>query len=184
MQGIATQTLTRSEIPTDVRETLTSRLMALARAHDVLTNEKWAGADIHEMAEAAAAPYRGVDSSPFKLNGPRMNVPPNTAIALALVFHELATNAAKYGALSIPGGEVRLTWSAAPSTEGRLLQLTWREIGGPPVSPPQRTGFGTRLIRRGLAAELGGAIELDYQPAGLVCTIEAVVAPAAEPGLA
>ena len=184
VQGIATQTLTRSEIPTDVRETLTSRLMALARAHDVLTNEKWAGADIHEMAEAAAAPYRGVDSSPFKLNGPRMNVPPNTAIALALVFHELATNAAKYGALSIPGGEVRLTWSAAPSTEGRLLQLTWREIGGPPVSPPQRTGFGTRLIRRGLAAELGGAIELDYQPAGLVCTIEAVVAPAAEPGLA
>ena len=184
VQGIATQTLTRSEIPTDVRETLTSRLMALARAHDVLTNEKWAGADIHEMAEAAAAPYRGMDSSPFKLNGPRMNVPPNTAIALALVFHELATNAAKYGALSIPGGEVRLTWSAAPSTEGRLLQLTWREIGGPPVSPPQRTGFGTRLIRRGLAAELGGAIELDYQPAGLVCTIEAVVAPAAEPGLA
>ena len=184
VQGIATQTLTRSEIPTDVRETLTSRLMALARAHDVLTNEKWAGAEIHEMAEAAAAPYRGVDSSPFKLNGPRMNVPPNTAIALALVFHELATNAAKYGALSIPGGEVRLTWSAAPSTEGRLLQLTWREIGGPPVSPPQRTGFGTRLIRRGLAAELGGAIELDYQPAGLVCTIEAVVAPAAEPGLA
>ena len=183
VQGIATQTLSRDEIPVEVRETLTSRLMALARAHDVLTNEKWAGADVHEMAEAAAAPYRGAHSSPFRLSGPKMSVPPNTAIALALVFHELATNAAKYGALSVRGGGVQLTWSAEPAPGGRLLRITWREVGGPPVAPPQKTGFGTRLIRRGLAAELNAAIELDYQPSGLVCSIQAVVGPAVEPGL-
>ena len=183
VQGIATQTLSRDEIPIEVRETLTSRLMALARAHDVLTNEKWAGADVHEMAEAAAAPYRGAHSSPFRLSGPKMSVPPNTAIALALVFHELATNAAKYGALSVRGGEVHLTWSAEPAPAGRLLRITWREVGGPPVTPPKKSGFGTRLIRRGLAAELNAAIELDYQPGGLVCSIQAVVGPAVEPGL-
>ncbi len=178
VQGIATQTLNRSEIPAEVRETLTARLIALARAHDVLTNEKWAGAEVREMAEAAAAPYRGVDSSPFRLEGPRIQAPPNTAIALALVFHELATNAAKYGALSAPGGQVQMTWSASPSPEGRRLHLVWREVGGPPVSPPKRTGFGTRLIKRGLAAELGGSVDLDYRPDGLVCTIEALIQPA------
>ena len=175
VQGITSQTLNRAEIPGDVRETLTARLMALARAHDVLTTEMWTGADIREMAEVAAAPYQGVSSSPFHLEGPDAQVPPNTAIALALVFHELATNAAKYGALSKEGGEVRLYWTITPSPEGRRMDLTWREVGGPPVSPPTRTGFGTRLIRRGLAAELNAAVDLDFQPAGLVCTLRAVL---------
>ncbi len=127
------------------------------------------------MAEVAAAPYQGDNSSPFHLEGPDAQVPPNTAIALALVFHELATNAAKYGALSKEGGEVRLCWTITPLPEGRRMDLTWREVGGPPVSPPTRTGFGTRLIRRGLAAELNAAVDLDFQPAGLVCTLRAVL---------
>ncbi len=181
VQGIATQTLSRNQVSPEVRETLTARLMALAKAHDVLTSEKWAGADIREMAEAAAAPYQGGGSSPFRLQGPPIHVPPNTAIAFALMFHELATNAAKYGALSAPGGEVELSWSITPVPEGRRIDLTWREVGGPPVTQPTASGFGTRLIRRGLAAELNASVELDFRPAGLVCTLQAVVPPSADP---
>ncbi len=181
VQGIATQTLSRDDIPAPVRETLTARLVALARAHDVLTDERWEGADVREMAEVAAAPYLGQTSSPFRLQGPATQVPPNTAIGLALVFHELATNAAKYGALSVPGGKVEVSWTTTPTPEGRSLDLTWRETGGPPVTPPTRTGFGTRLIRRGLAAELNGVVDLDFQPGGLVCTLRAVLPLAADP---
>jgi len=181
VQGITAQTLNRNEVPLEVRETLTARLVALARAHDVLTDEKWAGADIREMAEVAAAPYQREASSPFRLDGPPTQAPPNTAIALALMFHELATNAAKYGALSTPGGEVRLSWTTTPAPQGRRLDLTWREVGGPPVTPPTRSGFGARLIRRGLAAELNAAVELDFHPAGLVCTVQAVLPPGADP---
>ena len=183
VQGIAAQTLNRADIPAEVRETLTARLMALARAHDVLNNEKWAGAEIREMAEVAAAPYQRGAGSPFRVHGPATQVPPNTAIALALIFHELATNAAKYGALSSPDGEVQLTWTVTPTPEGRRLDLTWREVGGPQVSPPGKTGFGTRLIRRGLAAELNAVVDLDFRPEGLVCTLEALLPPPTDPAL-
>ncbi len=183
VQGIAAQTLSRNEVPPEVSETLTARLVALARAHDVLTTEKWAGADIREMAEVAAAPYQRANTSPFRLHGPPIQLPPNTAIAFSLIFHELATNAAKYGALSTPGGEVHLSWSTTPDPDGRRLDLTWREVGGPPVTPPTKTGFGTRLIQRGLAAEMNAAVQLDYQPGGLVFTLT-VVTPNPDPPLA
>jgi two-component sensor histidine kinase len=103
-------------------------------------------------------------------------VPPRVAIALALALHELATNAAKYGALSAPGGQVRVSWSVSDGPEGRRLQLAWREQGGPAVAEPTNTGFGTRLIQRGLSGELGGKATLRFEPDGLACDMEAILA--------
>lgn len=179
VQAIAAQTLRRDEIPHDVRDALTERLLALAKAHDVLTDENWSGASLRDIAHQAAAPYEHAGGERrFVLFGPPVNLPPKSAIAMALAFHELATNAAKYGALSEPGGQVRIAWSTEKRDGGRTrLQLCWQETGGPSVEPPTKTGFGTRLIERGLAAELPGVIRLDYRPSGLVCTMEAELAP-------
>ena len=174
VQAITAQTLRRGEVPEEVREALASRLIALAGAHDVLTDEKWSGAELRELAAQAAAPYVSLSgASPFEIEGPSVFLPPKTAIALALAFHELATNAAKYGALSAPDGVVRIGWTVQREPGGRKLRLTWQERGGPPVRLPERTGFGTRLIQRGLASELQGKVALDYQPGGLVCIVDA-----------
>jgi two-component sensor histidine kinase len=177
VQGIATQTLRRGDIPAEVREALTQRLLALAAAHDVLTDERWRGADVADLVEAAAAPYAGFDDGQaFVTSGPQLYVPPRIAIALALALHELATNAAKYGALSVPGGQVHVAWSVSAEARGRRLRLTWREQGGPAVSEPTKAGFGSRLIQRGLSGELGGKVTLDFAPLGLVCQMEAILA--------
>lgn len=174
VQAIAAQTLRKGEIPEDVREALVARLVALAAAHDVLTARRWSGANLRELAEQAAAPYARLDGgTAFELDGPEVNVPPKTAIALALAFHELATNAGKYGALSTPEGRVRLSWRVVESPAGPRLQMEWRESGGPRVEPPTRKGFGSRLIKRGMGPELRGTVRMDFEPDGLVCTVDA-----------
>jgi PAS domain S-box-containing protein len=178
VQAIAAQTLRGGGSPPEVREALTSRLLALARAHDVLTDARWSGARLEEIAAQAAEPY-GADR--FRIDGPPVILPPRTAIAMALAFHELATNAAKYGALSNADGEVELTWGITAEPDLRRLHLTWRETGGPPVAPPTRRGFGSRLIQRGLAAEFVGEVRMDFQSAGLICQVDAAL-PAPEPG--
>jgi two-component sensor histidine kinase len=179
VQGIVTQTLRRGAAPEAVRHALTARLVALAKAHDVLTDARWSGADLKQIAEQSAEPYGSLGDNPFDISGPTVTLPPRTAIALALAFHELATNAAKYGALSVAGGSVRVRWNATNRPDGLQLDLEWRETGGPPVTQPTTSGFGTRLIQRGLAADLGGKVQLDFEPSGLVCTISALVAPEA-----
>ena len=177
VQSITAQTLRGAELSDEVRKALTSRLMALASAHDVLTDERWRGADLRELLEQTAAPYAQLDGvTPIVVSGPQVYLPPKVSIALALAFHELATNAAKYGALSVEGGQVQVAWSLEPLETGSRLSLQWREVGGPRVSPPSRSGFGTRLIERGLSAELGGEVRLDFRPDGLVCTMQAVLA--------
>src|SRR5690606_5654361 len=98
---------------------------------------------------------------------------PQPALALAMALHELATNASKYGALSRAGGRVTIDWTIRPAAPDARLELCWRETGGPTVVVPTRKGFGTRLLGRGLAAELNGRVEVDYRPEGLVCTVEA-----------
>lgn len=183
VQAMTAQTLRRGEIPDEVRDALASRLVALASAHDVLTDEKWSGADLRDLIAQTAAPYTSLaGASPFVVEGPPVFLPPKAAIAMALAFHELATNAAKYGALSRPGGEVSVLWTLIGPETPEKLRLTWRERGGPAVPPPTRRGFGTRLIERGLASELKGQVRLDYAPEGLVCTLEGELpAPAYEP---
>jgi two-component sensor histidine kinase len=101
-----------------------------------------------------------------------VRLPPSLVLALGLAFHELATNAAKYGALSREGGRVAVSWSWLAGGSDRRLRLCWLESGGPPVHPPQRKGFGSRLLERGLSHELEGAVRLDYRSAGLFCEIE------------
>ncbi|MDO8411389.1 MAG: HWE histidine kinase domain-containing protein [Phenylobacterium sp.] len=178
VQAISAQTLRGREVPLEVREALTSRLLALAKAHDVLTDARWAGARLEEIAAQAAEPY---GAERFRIEGPGVILPPRAAIAMALAFHELATNAAKYGALSNGSGEVLLAWRLEEGANPPKLELKWREQGGPPVKPPTRKGFGSRLIQRGLAAEFVGEVRMDFPPSGLVCEMEvALPAPGGE----
>ena len=170
VQSIVAQTLRGEDVPQLVRETLTSRILALSKAHDVLTDEQWAGANLREIAHQASLPFRGeLGDGRWRLDGPEVRLPPKMAIAVALAFHELATNAVKYGALSAPEGRVDFTWRL----EGHELHILWQESGGPPVSPPTRRGFGTRLIERGLANDLQGSVQIAYPPEGVTCRITA-----------
>jgi PAS domain S-box-containing protein len=155
------------------RAAFEARLFALARAHDVLTQEHWESAGLADMVDQAVAPHRGgVDYHVFITEGPNLRVTPQMALSLSMALHELCTNAVKYGALSQAGGHVRITWVEAIRATGPHLRLTWQERGGPPVSPPTRRGFGTRLIERGVARELNGEVSMDYDPTGLTCIID------------
>ena len=170
VQAIAAQSLAAEDVPAEARARFIERLIALARANDVLVKENWEGADLEAIVRQVASPYAGQgDGQRFAVSGPAVHLGPNVATAMALALHELATNAAKYGALSRPEGQVALNWAI----EDGGFRLTWRERGGPAVSPPTRTGFGTRLIQRGLANELRAQVSLDYAPEGLTCTLTA-----------
>ena len=109
----------------------------------------------------------------FRLSGPPVSLGAKAALSLALMLHELATNAAKYGALSVPEGRVALEWSLRDDASGPIVDLSWSEADGPPVVPPTRKGFGSRLIERGLTAELSGEARIAFEPGGVVCRIEA-----------
>ncbi len=178
VQSMAAQTVRSGADPQRAQEAFTSRLMALSSAHNVLTEQRWAGAELHEVVEGAARTFSDLPDHRFVTRGPPVWLPPKAALALSMALHELGTNASKYGSLSTPEGSVLLEWSAPRAGHGRRLELAWREQDGPPVSPPDRKGFGSRLLERGLAAELGGAVTLEFRPEGLVCRIEADLDPA------
>lgn len=165
VQSLAMQTLRNTERSEDARELFDARLAALSRAHDLLTAENWEGADLDEVVERAIAPFRG--RVRVRASGPNVRLATNQALALSIALHELATNAAKYGALSVEDGQVAISWRV----NGRELSLDWRESGGPPVAPPTRVGFGSRLIQRGLAHDLGGAAEIVFHPEGVTAHI-------------
>jgi two-component sensor histidine kinase len=116
-----------------------------------------------------ATAYLAAEPGRFTIEGPNIFLAPRAALALALALHELCTNAAKYGALSADGGSVAISWSS----EGDRLRLEWKERGGPPVETPPTRGFGSRLIERGLEADLGGAAKLHFERNGMCCVIEA-----------
>ena len=143
------------------------RLEALAAAHNLLTRKNWETATIADVAQTALAPFGS--ESRIEIDGPEVQVSPQTAVSLALALHELATNAAKYGALSNATGRVAVRWTSA----GDRLRLNWREEGGPPVFAPDSRGFGTRMIERTLSSEFGGKVELEFRPEGVTCTVEA-----------
>jgi PAS domain S-box-containing protein len=192
VQSISAQTLRAASSPADAHLRFEGRLQALARAHDILTAEFWHGAELGQVALAAVAPHAGRPGRRLQASGPAVMLEPRTALSLAMAFHELATNALKYGALSSPDGHVELSWSLRDEAEGpgggARLDIVWRESGGPAVAAPSRKSFGSRLIERSLASEPGGRVAFDYRPEGLVCTLSAIVrSPAsakAEPGAA
>jgi CHASE1-domain containing sensor protein/two-component sensor histidine kinase len=173
VQSIASQSLREGRSAAEARETFEARLIALSHAHDLLTRENWRGAELSEIVREETLPY----AERVAAEGPQVRLPPGTALALAMALHELATNAAKYGALSTPEGRVSIVWKL-PS--GRL-DLTWRESGGPPVTAPAARGFGTRMITQGLSRQLRGTVDLAFKPGGVVCCIEIPLAAEAAP---
>lgn len=182
VQAFTTQSLRSATCLQEARETITARLIALSKAHDVLTAENWEGADLARIV-ADALRLHHADGRRCSWEGDGVRVAPRTALALSMMLHELATNATKYGALSNDVGSVVVTWAAVdaddlPSADCQRLRMRWQERDGPPVSPPSRSGFGSRMIERGLANELGGDVRILYEPAGVVCTLDIPLEPA------
>jgi PAS domain S-box-containing protein len=173
VQSFANQTLRNASSTEVASEVLSLRLGSLAKAHDVLTREHWSGADLRDVAISAIGAYIGEFQAPqFVLHGPGLRLRPKAVLALSMAFHELATNAVKYGALSSEKGRVEIEWSI---NADRFL-LRWEESGGARVEMPQRRGFGSRLVEYGLAQDLGGRATLDFAPAGLACHIDVPLA--------
>jgi two-component sensor histidine kinase len=170
VQSITAQTLRSTERSADARKLLDTRLMALAAAHDLLTRESWIGADLQEVVERGLGPFAG-DGSRVELGGPPIRLSPRQALAISMALHELATNAVKYGSLSSTEGRIRVDWGEAGQAGTADFWLKWEESGGPPVTPPARKGFGSRLIERTLEHDLAGAARLEYRPTGVVAWI-------------
>lgn len=166
VQSIAMQTARSHTDPATFAEGFQARLMALSHTHDLLTRSYWEGAELRAILQHETEAH---GAHRISVTGPAMPLEPATALSVGMIFHELATNAAKYGALSTPDGRVQVDWTIAREGAGRL-DLTWREIGGPPVVPPARKGFGSRLIERNVRHDLAGSVELDYAGDGFVAT--------------
>lgn len=170
LQAIVGQTIRNASSLEEAGETLSSRIQSMDAANDLLVNERWESAAMHDLVKRALAPFRSVNGDRFVVEGPVVRIPPRVAVGLALALHELATNAAKYGALSSPSGRIDLTWTVIDGVKPDRLRVRWEESGGPPVNQPTRVGFGTQLIKRVLASEIAGTVELDYQTTGVVFT--------------
>jgi len=168
VQSMAGQSFRSGRSPAEAQEAFVSRLIALSTAQNLLTAERWESADLADVVRMAVAPFEDPPGARFTVGGPRTRLAAQHALAIAMALHELGVNAVKFGALSVGGGRVRISWLRTP--DGQVL-FVWEETGGPIVEPPARTGFGTRLIQDGLARELGGKVRIDHRPAGLRCEI-------------
>jgi two-component sensor histidine kinase len=173
VQSIVWQALRKNAVPEAVRESIESRLFALSRSHDLLTREHWEGAGLLGLVNEALEPFGVVNerTERIAITGDNVRLRPKATLALGIALHELATNAVKYGAFSNDGGSILIEWITKPTIEGNRLILRWQEKGGPPVTPPTRKGFGSRVIERGLPHELEGTVNLEYPVDGVNCTI-------------
>ena len=170
VQSIAAQTMRST--PENFARNFESRLMALSAAHNLLTRRRWTGVGLGELLESQLAAF-AADDGRIRLAGPDVSLSPRVGVLLGMLIHELATNAAKYGALSQPEGTVRLDWSVSPNETGKQhLQLVWLERSGPEVVPPSRKGFGTRLLERSVKMDLRGKCDLHFDPAGVQCCLD------------
>ncbi len=168
VQAISAQTMRSATA--DERSAFAARLRTLAAAHDLLTLEKWNQALLGEVVSKALEPFVEEHRARFDSQGPSLSLNANNALLVAMALHELATNAIKYGALSNKRGSVQIAWNVLPGNADRM-RLTWRETGGPPVEPPSRKGFGSLLIEMAFQ-DRGGSSRIDFEPQGLVCTLE------------
>ena len=163
VQSVAMQTLTDAHDIREARELLIERLMALSSTHNLLVKHAWEAASFHELADLIMSPY----GRPYAVRGPDLRLDPNFAVCLGMALHELTTNALKHGSWRAAGRiDVEVVRAAAGS-----VSIVWRESGGPEVEPPVRRGFGSRLLLRGVAGELGGQVALDFARTGLVCRV-------------
>ena len=173
VQAIAVQTLRRAANK-EVVDAFEGRILALSKAHSLLGRKHWETVSLRDIIDQILQPF-GLDDRRvirFSVKGDDVRLQPKAALTLAMVFHELATNAAKHGALSNEAaGKIDIAWQAEPTAQSDRIRLRWQESGGPTVKPSGRRGFGSRLIERGLAQDLGGEVHLDYEPLGVVCQI-------------
>ena len=174
VQAIAVQTL-RGMANKEVVDAFEGRILALSKAHSLLGRKHWETVSLRDVIEQILPPFGLNDRqvARFWIDGDDVRLQSKAALSLAMLFHELATNAAKHGALSNgAAGKIDIAWQVEPTAQGDdRMQLRWQESGGPPVTPPSRKGFGSRLIERGLAQDLDGEVYLGYEPAGVVCQI-------------
>jgi two-component sensor histidine kinase len=169
VQSISLQTMRSVENdPYEFRRRFQSRLISLSKAHDLLTTYEWAGAGLRELINLTLAPYTG----DISIAGPPVYLSSNAAMTLNMVFHELATNAAKYGGLSVPDGRLSISWEYDDPRRPTCIKVIWKERGGPCVSLPLRRGFGTRMIETGPRTELWAKTELMFEPDGVVCILD------------
>jgi two-component sensor histidine kinase len=169
VQSIASQTFRSSVKTGDARRKFEARLSSLGRAHNILSDEKWESAEVGEIVVSALEPYATADRTRLRVSGPVIRLAPSPALMLSMVLHELATNAAKYGALANDTGRISVEWHPVAS---KRVRLTWKEAGGPPPQPGERKGFGTLLIEQAFPAQVDGTATLEYSPDGIVCVLE------------
>jgi PAS domain S-box-containing protein len=160
--------LAHGDTPADLKAAIEGRLQALANAHMLLAQSRWAGADLHKLVTEELSPYRRAGEMRAQIDGPSLMLTPESAQAMALALHELVTNAVKYGALSVPGGRLRIEWFLQPD---KRLSLRWIEAGGPRVTPPAKQGFGTRVMERMICGQLNGEVTFDWREEGVTCEI-------------
>jgi len=172
VQSVAAQTFRKAAVPREIRELFEKRIFALSKAHNQLSSTRWTSADLRALAAEILEPYGShgdEDADRIVIDGPSIDLAPHAALTIAMALNELATNAAKYGSLSTPGGNVTLRWSIEGQGAARNLALDWLESGGPQVTLPKEHGFGTRFVQRGLSQQLKGEVELLFDAAGLRC---------------
>lgn len=168
VQAIAGQTLHHT--PPEEQKAFVARLHALGQAHDLLTSKNWDQAPLGAVVGRALGPFQVQGRKRIAVKGPDVWVPASKSLSLTLALHELATNAAKYGALSNGTGRVSVSWDLIDKGEGRKVKIAWRETGGPPVGVPEHKGFGSLLIEQSFAGE--GRAVFEYKPKGLRCSLE------------
>jgi PAS domain S-box-containing protein len=164
--------LSHANTPDDLKKLIEGRINALAKVNALFVQSRWTGADLHTLVSQELSPYGDRDAR-VRINGPDVMLEPNKAQAIAISLHELATNAAKYGSLSTPDGQVEIAWSHA--ADGRL-SLRWTESGGPSVTPPTHCGFGTRVVKSIIRDQLRGDVRFDWRDQGLACEIALLLA--------
>lgn len=169
LQAIAGQTFRSAK--REERQKFEGRLMALAEAHTLLGREKWKGSTLRDVLKRVLQPHVPGNPDRIRMSGPEVPVSPRLAVVMSMIVHEIATNAAKYGALSNESGTVRVDWEMMADSLKPKLRLIWTETGGPPVVAPRRRGFGSRLIERSARDQLGGEATVDFLPQGVVCTL-------------
>jgi two-component sensor histidine kinase len=167
VQSLAHQTFRPGRPPEEAIAAYEGRLAALAGAHNLLTSNNWEVSPLSDVVSAALRPFC---ANRCRMAGPQVLIPPRVAVSLTLALHELATNAEKYGAFACASGVVEIEWAVLPERE---LELRWTERGGQSVQPPTSTGFGMRLLKKALATDLEGSVQVDFHPEGLVCRVNA-----------
>lgn len=163
--------LTRADDIASFKKAVIGRIQSLARTHSLLSASRWEGAELSQLLRDELAPHNRGDAFQIGIHGPELLLQPNAAQSMALVFHELATNAAKYGSLSMPGGSVRVAWRIEDAQAGPCLTLQWQELGGPPTERPDRKGFGSNVIRTSIERQLAGRLTTDWRPEGLAVSL-------------